>query len=334
MGIIDKGAQKITFDFKEKAKGNTFNQILRGIVKPGIYEGQDLTIVSGNNIQMSPGNVWLNAEDLDNVLDNLAVKVETRGNISETINQTTAGQNEVVYWVYEYVEAVQNYADPFHTNYNNFFTSRPTNSVIIGEIVYDGGGNAISIDYTNRDWGSNIEEIADSQGIHSFDPVLKKDVTIKPGHTGLAVVDLDLTNASLDLTDGDLFLIGENDYQSQINGLDTRITQNEEDIFRNSLIINDLDGKIFYDNTHSATDLAVTGLSAGTWLVTVQVYSADGTGGTVIHEGGISGPTRGYVTLSNANGYVSGSAIINGDSFYIAIIANHQRWLVMWQQIL
>ena len=54
--LLDTGTQLISFDFKQAAKGEGFNRLLRFLIKPGIVEGFGITNPSGNTIQVAPGH--------------------------------------------------------------------------------------------------------------------------------------------------------------------------------------------------------------------------------------------------------------------------------------
>jgi hypothetical protein len=142
---INLGNQKITFDFKGPAKGSEFNRLLYGSVKPGIYKGLELSIVSTSSISISPGIAFLNtsfqAETKRMVL------AETRSNISYTFTNTS--YNQILYLKYDYKELVDNWVQVASIPASG---SAPVNSVIIGN-VYFNEGSISSADYKNKTWG-------------------------------------------------------------------------------------------------------------------------------------------------------------------------------------
>lgn len=147
------GSQFISFDFKAPLKGDTFNQNLYSIIKPGIYKGLDISIavnnITGHDIDISRGQAFLNC--LFEAETKRSVKVEFQTNISTyTIPQTTPNVNETVYILFEYKKVVENWVAIGHCAAN---TSIPNNAIILAELVYDISGNITSISYSNRDWG-------------------------------------------------------------------------------------------------------------------------------------------------------------------------------------
>lgn len=139
------GNQKITFDFKNPAKGSDFNRLLFGGIKPGVYRGLELSVTSSNSIVLFPGLAFLNCSFQTETKRMIAS--EFRNNIDFTFSNTS--QNQLVYLRYDYKEIIENWVEiNTATSLNNV----PINSVIIGN-VYFSGGNIVSADYKNKTWG-------------------------------------------------------------------------------------------------------------------------------------------------------------------------------------
>lgn len=206
--ITNSGSQKVTFDFKEPAKGWSFNHLLRGVIAPGIYKGLELEIVSGNDLQITAGTIFINGQDITRASDDLAVKVETKSNVTFTASQITSSENDVVYVVYDYIEQIQDWATFHYESSTTFFSSRPLNSIVIGEIIYDGGGNVTGFSRISRDIGIiNNDDILFLTGIGITDKILKKNVTLKESELSYAIGSLDITNVEFDITNGEVIIL-------------------------------------------------------------------------------------------------------------------------------
>jgi len=145
----NKGTQVLTFDFKAPAKGREFNKLLHNIIKPGVYKGLTVTIDTANKINIAPGYAFLNCVFESETARGTLVRFQTTVT-SEEIPQSTPGQDEVVYLLFEYKEIVENWVGIYHANVN---TSLPDNAVVICNLTYDGSGNITSVSYTNKTWG-------------------------------------------------------------------------------------------------------------------------------------------------------------------------------------
>ena len=227
------GSQFITFDFRHPAKGSAFGRFLRTIIKPGIYTGFVPSTVAGNNIDISAGSLWMDAYDANNLVDNLAVHAEAQDVINATINQTLGGENEVLYFYYEYAENADNYFDVRHTNRTNFEATAPANSIVVCDILYDGGGNITGFDTTTKTFGLfddsynlildklatfkdivTFEDYFDLQagGFYLRDHTLTADFTVPSGKQMIVIGTLDTGGYTLNVpVDSDLIVIGANE---------------------------------------------------------------------------------------------------------------------------
>jgi len=145
----NKGTQALSIDFKAPAKGREFNKLLHNIIKPGVYKGLTVSIDTANKINIAPGYAFLNCAFESETARGTLVRFQTTI-ASEEIPQSTAGQDEVVYLLFEYKEIIENWVGIYHGNVN---ASLPDNAVVICNLTYDGSGNITSVSYTNKTWG-------------------------------------------------------------------------------------------------------------------------------------------------------------------------------------
>lgn len=148
---VNKGNQLLTVDFKLPLTSQRFNEFLRDMFYPGIYRGIDVSIVDVSTIQISPGYIWFNAESGAGI-NVISVKVRTQSAFELTVEPA----NPVLYTRLTWANVEDNYAE---FDFASDLASLPTNALVIGELLFDGGNNVIGIDYSNRsrgtlDWNS------------------------------------------------------------------------------------------------------------------------------------------------------------------------------------
>jgi hypothetical protein len=146
----NKGNQQLTFDYKLPAKGRNFNRLLFSIIKPGIYQGLEVTIDTGNKINIGSGFAFLNCVFESELVRGSLARFQTAV-VSESIPQSTPGQNEVVYLLFEYKEVIENWVGIFHAQSGS---TLPSEAVILCDLVYDIDGNITNVIYSNRLFGS------------------------------------------------------------------------------------------------------------------------------------------------------------------------------------
>lgn len=144
----NSGSQQIFFDFKQPAKAQLFDRTNRYAIKPGIYKGGAVTLsIYLNTIDIAPFHAFLNC--VYGLENELLIHGETRSIVTKEINQTTPGQNEIVYALYEYAEQIECWMGFFHRAAN---AAPVTNEVILGEIIYE-SGVATEISYEHKSKG-------------------------------------------------------------------------------------------------------------------------------------------------------------------------------------
>lgn len=130
------GDQTLTFDYKQNATSTSFNSILRGIMKPGIYEGGLLARINDTTVSLSSYVAVINASNDDTI----AIRVEAANSFNVTVSST----NTVVVLRFEWHEQEDNYVRPLAV---------PPGSVVVDDIVVGtlnfSGSTLTSISYDN-----------------------------------------------------------------------------------------------------------------------------------------------------------------------------------------
>ena len=145
MSATNLGEQVINhYDFKHPAKGGEFNRLLRGIVKPGVYNG-GFAAPSGNAIIVQPLRVFMYMGD-----DSIA-HVQTT-NTATVI--PVAPDDEILYITYEYKEEEENWLD---WGFRKESDAPVPNEIIICKITF-AGSNVGSVDNSVKTLGFFDEE--------------------------------------------------------------------------------------------------------------------------------------------------------------------------------
>ena len=158
---LNLGNQLLTVDYKLPIRSQRFNEFLRDLIYPGIYKGLELSIVDIDTIQVSPGNIWFNAESGAGI-NVISVKVR----LQSAFNLDVDPVNPVLYTRLTWSNVTDNYAEfDFAPDLNSI----PTNALVVGELLFDGGNNLVGIDYSNRSRGS-IDWNSDGQLTTTLSP--------------------------------------------------------------------------------------------------------------------------------------------------------------------
>lgn len=147
---VNTGNQKITFDFKQPAKGSEFTRLLFSIIKPGIYKGLDVSIASETQLNISTGHAFLNCLYQSQTIRTVTVEFTT--NFSINIPQSVPGQNEIIYLYYSYSQVIDNYVEINHINAGSI-DDIPSQAVILCEVSYNLSGFISEILYEKRSYG-------------------------------------------------------------------------------------------------------------------------------------------------------------------------------------
>lgn len=139
MSSTPYGNPNVTFSFQEYCKGSTFSQLLRNVVKPGIYDGGLLSKIDNSTIAIAPFTAALN------VGDDKLVTVST----SSSFNLTVAEATPVLYMSFSWADSSTNYPD---YTFRAAGAGPSTNEICLGTVIFS-AGNVSSFNYTNRTVG-------------------------------------------------------------------------------------------------------------------------------------------------------------------------------------
>lgn len=173
------GSQRVFYHYKYPLKGETFNRGLRHFIRPGVYKGLRVSIVSGNTINVTLGQAAIPTSF--NGSDVLLALISFGSGVNLSIPQTISGEDEILYLHYDYAEVTENYAEFAHDSQSGFDSSPNQNWVALARLVYDGSGNITAINYDYRRYGlTNADDntYPISSAVYFCD---KDDVTKKVG---------------------------------------------------------------------------------------------------------------------------------------------------------
>lgn len=147
MSNVNLGDQEILYDFRQPATSAGFNRLLRHLIKPGVYKGGVVNIVTGTTVQILPLEAFLNTQlGADN---NLGCHVKTKLPFTISIPQTTPGVDEYLYITLNWLNTIENWVDFLHRPVDS---SPVTNEVIVARLSYT-AGNVTDITYIDKTWG-------------------------------------------------------------------------------------------------------------------------------------------------------------------------------------
>ena len=134
MARVDRGNQQVFVNFKQELTSELFNQQYRGILKPGIYTGANLS-TDGNNLKISPFTALFYSKVFGTSTDKLAVVVKTESQVVLDGSEFIEPTKTILAMKYEWRNAFQNYID--------FYVRQPSdpaedNEIILGSIEYSG----------------------------------------------------------------------------------------------------------------------------------------------------------------------------------------------------
>ncbi len=148
MSILNNGSQIITFDYEHPAKGDNFNTLLRGVVKPGFYSGSGIIDAGSNDITIPTFNAYLN------VGTDKVIHVSTSENFD--YSATPASDLDYLYMTYTWSDTIENWLD---FAVRDVTSDVVTNEVILGTIV-SSGGTISSVNSNGRTLGLFDEDYA------------------------------------------------------------------------------------------------------------------------------------------------------------------------------
>jgi len=160
----DDGTQTITFDYKQDATSISFNQILRKIMKPGIYEGGLLTRVDNTAVSLSAYTAIVYASNEDTV----AIRVETEN----AYNVSISAAAPYIVLRFEWHNQESNFVEAIAKSEADIASEDPTGDlyVIVGKGSFTGSTLSETFDYTDREAVSKDADtilLGDSYSINS-----------------------------------------------------------------------------------------------------------------------------------------------------------------------
>lgn len=138
------GNQTITFRYLQDATSFSFNNLLREIMKPGIYEGGLLSIVDDTTVEVAPYTAIVYASNDDTV----AIRVRT----STEYNVAVSSTEPVLVLTYEWHSQETNYVQAQAMSWSQVNSEDPTGElyVVIGEAQFS-GTTLTGFDYSTRE---------------------------------------------------------------------------------------------------------------------------------------------------------------------------------------
>ena len=139
MGTTNYGTQTITFRYNQPLIASDIGKLLYNITKPGIYDGGNLTINSGNNVNIAPLDVLVETSALQ------MMHIKTADTIVFPITESTP----YITCQFTWIDSTTNYMDFTAKAVGDLLTS----DVIVGMGVYV-ASTLTSFDYTSKTWGT------------------------------------------------------------------------------------------------------------------------------------------------------------------------------------
>lgn len=159
MGTTDYGTQTITFRYNQALISSDLGKLLYNITKPGIYDGGNLTINSGNNVNIAPLDLLVETSALQ------MMHVKTTTNIVFPITESTP----YITCQFTWVDSTTNYMD---------FTAKAVGDLLTSDVVVGMGvyvaSTLTSFSYTSKTWGTFDR----SGNMRSTNVIAATDVTI------------------------------------------------------------------------------------------------------------------------------------------------------------
>jgi microcystin-dependent protein len=181
MSLSNNGTQHISYKYRFPAKGEDFSQTLRGILKPGVYSGGELTNV-GNEITIAPFKAVINSQNYDESENNKVVILETEANATITASDSS---KTYLYVKYNWQNATNWFAD---FDFRSSSGIAVTNEIILGTCTFVGSG-LTGITTENRTLGMFDENynvnfdkfVTISSGLVENDFTISNNLTVSNG---------------------------------------------------------------------------------------------------------------------------------------------------------
>lgn len=145
------GTPKITIDYREPIVSQSFNRYLSNILRPGIYQGMEMSVVNTTTARVEVGKYWIQMYDLNGFI--LGVGVEN----NTTFNVSVSPTNPYVYMIYGWQNIANSYPEvriaPDISAIQQDESDFDVQAVIIGKATFT-LGNLTGFDYTERTRGA------------------------------------------------------------------------------------------------------------------------------------------------------------------------------------
>lgn len=145
MSAVNQGNQTITFDYKNIGTGDSFNKLLKNLIKPGIYKIASAITNSGNTISIPAFTAGLNV-DTDKF-----IHVSTTSVVTQT---AVEANGDVLVITYSWGDTAENWLD---FQWRNAASDPYDNEIILCQVTYS-GGIVNSIDLTVQTKGLFVDE--------------------------------------------------------------------------------------------------------------------------------------------------------------------------------
>jgi hypothetical protein len=270
MSSINLGNQTVVFDYKQPLQGHEFNQLLRGIIKPGFYQSE-YAYNAGNSIIIPPFRACIP------VSTDKVVMIKTASNVTFTAVSPT----QYLVMNFTWYDVAQNWIDFELKDLADIATT----DIVICKINYS-GANVSSIDTTVR-----TEGLFDSSYNMNLDTVMHiLDTTESTSSiTGALIVDGGVGIA------GDLFVGGNVDVTGTMTiDDDLTVTSGDVNITSGDLNVSSGDAYIYGDT-----------ICSGAIHIYDVTESTSVSAGALIVDGGV-----GIAKNLNVNGNVDVNGVI------------------------
>ena len=236
----NKGSQVITVDYKLPLKARDFSQQLYSLVKPGVYQGLDISITENDNnkINITAGQAYLHCSFQNET--KRAIKVQFASNVNALqIVQSVTGVDELVYLYYEYKEIIENWVAISHCSAEE---TPPVNSVVIGRCIYSASGFITDISYEDRDFGFFNDDFTISDS-NEFSNALDNNKRFKFSASGVSGIN---EVRVIDIPDHNYKLNTIADWASGVSYLNEEVVVFNNAIYRTNE--NHISSSSFYDD--------------------------------------------------------------------------------------
>lgn len=202
MATANLGKQEISIGYKQRVSSLVVNKLFRGILRPGLYTGGQVSVVNSNTINLEPYSVLIDTEysetdDLNNTtVDKVTVKVSSFEDIKFDTTGIGVNTQKVLWGSFNWLKVKANYMDFGFSNIG----ANPVDSIVFTTVYFDNTGSIVQISDENNTLGTeqyilsyineNILSIKITQLNHGFTTAdLNKPIYSSPTGFQLAQAD-------------------------------------------------------------------------------------------------------------------------------------------------